>query len=71
MPAEPRRTCTIALLIGSIREEPGIISVNKAHWLNVALDGIAEVEKIKFLVDMSYELTKKRKWDVITSSFLL
>lgn len=33
--------------------------MNKAHWLTVALDGTAEDEKIRFLVDMSYELTKK------------
>ena len=49
-------------LIGSFREEPGIFPgwhMNKAHWLSVALDGTVEDEKIKFLVDMSYELTKK------------
>ena len=48
-------------LIGSFREEAGIFPgwhMNKAHWLSVALDGSAEDEKIKFLVDMSYELTK-------------
>ena len=50
-------------LIGSFREEPGIFPgwhMNKAHWLSVALDGTVEDEKIKFLVAMSYELTKKR-----------
>ena len=49
-------------LIGSFREEPGIFPgwhMNKAHWLSVALDGSLEDEKIKFLVGMSYELTKK------------
>ena len=48
-------------LIGSFREEPGIFPgwhMNKAHWLSVALDGTVEAEKIKFLVDMSYEKTK-------------
>ena len=48
-------------LIGSFRAEPGIFSgrhMNKAHWLTVALDGTVDDEKIKFLVDMSYELTK-------------
>ena len=48
-------------LIGSFREEPGIFPgwhMNKAHWLSVALDGTVEDEKIRFLVDMSYELTK-------------
>ena len=49
-------------LIGSFREEPGIFPgwhMNKAHWISVALDGTVEDEKIKFMVDMSYELTKK------------
>ena len=49
-------------LIGSFREEPGIFPgwhMNKAHWLTVALDGTVEDETIRFLVDMSYELTKK------------
>ena len=49
-------------LIGSFRMEPGIFPgwhMNKAHWLTVALDGTVEDEKIGFLVDMSYELTKK------------
>ena len=49
-------------LLGSFREEPGIFPgwhMNKAHWLSVALDGTVEDEKIKFLVDMSYKLTKK------------
>ena len=50
-------------LIGSFRVEPGIFPgwhMNKAHWLSVALDGTVEEEKIKFLVDMGYELTKGR-----------
>ena len=33
--------------------------MNKAHWLSVALEEGVEDEKIKFLVDMNYELTKK------------
>lgn len=49
-------------LIDSFREEPGIFPgwhMNKAHWITVTLDGTVEDEKIKFLVDMSYDLTKK------------
>lgn len=49
-------------LIGPFREEKGIFPgwhMNKAHWLSVALDGTVEDEKIRFLLDMSYELTKK------------
>jgi predicted DNA-binding protein (MmcQ/YjbR family) len=34
--------------------------MNKAHWLSVALDGTVDNEKIRFLVDMSYELKKER-----------
>ena len=48
-------------LIGSFRMEPGIFPgwhMNKAHWLTVALDGTVENEKIKFLVETSYDLTK-------------
>ena len=44
-----------------MREEPGMFPayhMNKAHWLTIALDGSAEEGKIKFLLDMSYELTK-------------
>ena len=58
------------ILIGSFRSEPGIYPayhMNKSNWLSVALDGSAEDEKIKLLLDMSYELTalrpKKRKRD--------
>ena len=49
-------------LIGSFHMEPGIFPgwhMNKAHWLSVALDGTVVDEKLKFLVDMSYKLTKK------------
>ena len=49
-------------MIGTFREEPGIFPgwhMNKAHWLSVVLDGTVGNEKIKFLVDISYELTKK------------
>jgi len=48
-------------LIGSFRQESGIFAgwhMNKSHWLSVALDGTVDEEKIKFLVDMSHELTK-------------
>lgn len=51
-----------SILIGSFREEPGIFPawhMNKAHWLTVALDGTATDESLLFLLDMSYELTKK------------
>lgn len=50
-------------LIGSFREEKGVYPayhMSKAHWLTVTLDGTVDEEKLKFLLDMSYELTKRR-----------
>ena len=50
-------------LIGSFRESPGIFPgwhMNKAHWLSVALDGSVEDGTLRFLANMSYELTKDR-----------
>ena len=52
------------LLIGSFRMEPGIYPayhMSKAHWLTVLLDGAVADEKLKFLLEMSYDLTKGRK----------
>ena len=49
-------------LIGSFWDYLSIFPgwhMNKAHWLSVALEECEDDEKIKFLVDMSYELTKK------------
>lgn len=51
-------------LIGSFRQENGIFPayhMSKAHWLTVALDGTVADDKIKFLIDMSYDLTKGGK----------
>lgn len=51
-------------LIGSFRAEKGIYPayhMSKAHWVTVALDGTAGDDQIKFLLDMSYDLTKKGK----------
>lgn len=48
-------------LIGSFRQEQGIFPayhMSKAHWLTVALDGTVDEDKIKFLLDMSYDLTR-------------
>ena len=50
-------------LIGSFREEKGVFPayhMSKAHWLTVALDGTVEADKIRFLLDMSYDLTKEK-----------
>lgn len=47
-------------LIGSFRLENGIYPayhMNKSHWLTVALDGTVDDDKMKFLIDMSYDLS--------------
>lgn len=51
-------------LIGSFRLEQGVYPayhMSKAHWLTVALDGTVADDKLKFLLEMSYDLTKGRK----------
>ena len=51
-------------LIGSFRMEQGIYPayhMSKAHWLTVSLDGTVTDDKLKFLLEMSYDLTKGRK----------
>ena len=48
-------------LIGSFQQEQGIFPayhMSKAHWLTVALDGTVEDDTIKFLMEMSYDLTR-------------
>jgi predicted DNA-binding protein (MmcQ/YjbR family) len=35
--------------------------MNKAHRLTVAPDGSVEEDKLRFLLDMSHELTKSKK----------
>lgn len=48
------------LLIGSLREEFGFFPayhMNKDSWITVALDGSVSDDKIKMLLDMSYQAT--------------
>lgn len=52
------------IMIGSFIHEPGFFPayhMNKKNWLSIALDGSADDEKIRLLLDVSYELTAK-KW---------
>ena len=54
------------ILSGSLRGEPGIFPayhMNKEQWITVALDGSVSDDKIKMLLDMSYQATapKARK----------
>lgn len=51
-------------LIGSLRQEKGFYPayhMSKINWITIALDGSVEAEKIKWLLDMSYELTADKK----------
>lgn len=51
------------LLLGSMLQEPGFFPayhMNKTHWISAALDGSAAEEKLLFLLDMSYDLTKPK-----------
>ncbi len=51
------------LLIGSLILDKGIYPayhMNKNHWITVCLDGTVEEEKIKWLVDVSFQLTDKK-----------
>ena len=34
--------------------------MNKTHWLTVRLDGSVPAERVRDLLDQSYELTKKK-----------
>ncbi len=50
------------LMIGSLLEEKGIYPayhMNKNHWISAALDGSADDDTIKMLLNMSYSLTDK------------
>lgn len=60
-----------SMLIGPFRSEPGIYPayhMSKANWISVALDGRVNNEKLKILLDMSFELTalkvKKNKTQI-------
>ena len=52
------------LLIGSLRNEPVFFPayhMSKAHWITATLDGSAPEDKLKWLLDLSFELTSGRK----------
>ena len=54
-----------AELFGSFGRDDGVYPayhMNKRHWITAALDGTADEDKIKWLLDISYDLTGiKRK----------
>lgn len=52
------------LLMGSVLNEQGIFPayhMSKTHWISVTLDGSVEEDKVKWLLDLSYDLTNKKK----------
>ena len=51
------------ILIGGLRNEKGFFPayhMNKTYWITVALDGTVEDDKVKWLLDLSYDLTNKK-----------
>ena len=48
------------ILIGNLRKEKGIYPayhMNKTYWISVTLDGTIEDDKLKWLLDLSFDLT--------------
>lgn len=51
------------IIIGSLLKDDGIFPayhMNKAYWISLFLDGSVEDEKIKWLLDISFELTAQK-----------
>lgn len=49
-------------LVSFLRMQPGMFPayhMNKEHWISILLDGTVQEEKIRALIDGSYELTAK------------
>lgn len=52
------------ILVGSLLVEPGFFPayhMSKTNWITIALDGTVDDEQIKWLLDMSYDLTAPRR----------
>ena len=52
-----------SILIGSLIRENGFFPayhMNKSCWITAALNGTADDEKIKWILDMSFDATKKK-----------
>ena len=51
------------IVVGGLLGEPGFFPayhMSKDKWISIALDGTADDDKIKVLLDMSYNLTKPK-----------
>ena len=56
--------CAPEVIETLVLDEAGIYPayhMSKAHWLTVTLDGTVVADKLKFLLEMSYDLTKGNK----------
>ncbi len=52
------------IMIGSLQKDDGIFPayhMNKSYWITVLLDGTVEDDKLKWLLDISFQLTSKSK----------
>lgn len=50
-------------LIGSLRLKEGFFAayhMNKEHWITIILDRTVNIDEIYELIDLSYDLTKKK-----------
>lgn len=51
------------IMTGSLHKEKGIYPgyhMNKSYWISVLLDGSVDDEKLKWLLDISYDLTNAK-----------
>ncbi len=51
------------IMTGSLHKEKGIYPayhMNKSYWISVFLDGTVDDEKLKWLLDISYDLTASK-----------
>ncbi len=52
------------VLASSLFSEEGIFPayhMNKKHWISVCLDGSVDIDRIKWLIAVSFDLTKTKK----------
>ncbi len=51
------------IMVGTLQTEPGFFPayhMSKEKWITAALDGSVDDDKLKMLLDISYELTDKK-----------
>ena len=59
------------ILAASLRTEPGFFPawhMNKNHWITAALDGSADTEQIKWLLEISWDLTAPKRKAPVSSN---